>query len=547
MEPTFIAILIVSLLLLVAFGMAKMKACPALAWNSGNAQKLRVTARFLGGVLLLALALGPAGAAPAKSAPQAQAELLQTAAFQPTKMVGVIVQKAGAGSAAEELAASLGGKVTADLSIINGFAAEMSAGAARELSTSPAVRWVSLDAPVRTSACTQCVDTSAMVSAYVRAVRADQAWNTSPYRQGNGIGVAVLDSGINPSGDLYTVMGANRQIANVSYNTDYNQNGSDGFGHGTHVANILAGDGSDSGGKYIGVAPMANIINVKISNDDGSTLTTSVIQGLQWVLQNKAAYNIRVVNLSFNSTVAESYNTSPLDAAVEILWFNKIVVVVSAGNQGSSAVYPPANDPFVITVGAVDDKGTASLSDDAIPTFSAYGTTSDGFAKPDLVAPGKNLVARLVNSNMGLAGAHPANLLEGGTYFRMSGTSMAAPVVSGAVALLLQDEPTLTPDQVKYRLMATANKSWAGYSAAKAGAGTLDIFAAITGSGTQSSNTGLKASSLLTTGSAPVTSSVSWNSVSWNSVSWNSVSWNSVSWNSVSWNSVSWNSDYWGN
>jgi serine protease AprX len=292
---------------------------------------------------------------------------------------------------------------------------------------------------------------------------------------------------------------------------------------------------------------MANIINVKVSNDNGSATLKDVVQGLSWVLQNKAAYNIRVVNLSLNSAVPESYHTSPLDAAVEILWFNGIVVVVSAGNKGSGVVYPPANDPFVITVGATDDKGTGAISDDLVASFSAYGTSESGFSKPDLVAPGTNIVARIVNSNMGLAGAHPANLVGGGQYFRMSGTSMAAPVVSGAVALLLQDEPNLTPDQVKYRLKATANKSWTGYNATKAGAGYLDVYAAVTGTTTQSANTGQNASNLLTTGTSPVNSSVSWNSVSWNSVSWNSVSWNSVSWNSVSWNSVSWNSDYWGN
>jgi serine protease AprX len=197
-------------------------------------------------------------------------------------------------------------------------------------------------------------------------------------------------------------------------------------------------------------------------------------------------------------------------------------------------------------VGATDDKGTSSLTDDVIASFSAYGTTSDGVKKPDLVAPGKNITARLVNSNMGLAAAHPTNVVSGG-YFRMSGTSMAAPVVSGAAALLLQDEPTLTPDQVKYRLKATANTKWAGYNATKAGAGILDAYAAVKGTTTAKSNTGISVSRLLTTGPKSVLGpSVSWGSVSWDSVSWDSVSWDSVSWDSVSWDSVSWDSDYWG-
>jgi serine protease AprX len=476
----------------------------------------------------------------------AQAELAQFAARQPQQQVEVIVQKAGQGSAAEQALARLGGTVTDDLQIINAFAAQLPAAAAMELAGDPGVRWVSLDSPVKSTACAQCIDTTRLLNTYDSAIGADKVWNGSSHLQGQGIGVAVVDSGVNPNGDLYTNMGVNRQVANIRFNSDYNQSTSDGYGHGTHVASIIGGDGSDSNGQYIGVAPMANIINVKVSNDDGSATIKDVVQGLQWILQNKNTYNIRVVNLSLNSAVAESYNTSPLDAAVEILWFNKIVVVVSAGNRGSSAIYPPANDPFAITVGATDDNGTASISDDKVASFSAFGKTESGFNKPDIMAPGTNIIARIINMNMGLAGAHPANKVSNGQYFSMSGTSMAAPMVSGAVALLLQDEPNLTPDQVKYRLMATANKNFIGYNANNAGAGCLDVYAAVNGTTTQSSNTRIKASNLLTTGTQPVNSSVSWNSVSWNSVSWNSVSWNSVSWNSVSWNSVSWNSDYWG-
>lgn len=384
-----------------------------------------------------------------------------------------------------------------------------------------------------------------LANVYNKVIKASQVWNLPVPLQGQGIGIAVVDSGINPNGDLYTIMGVNRQIANVRFNTDYNQNTSDGYGHGTHVSSVAAGDGSESNGKYIGVAPMANIINVKVSNDDGSARTSDVILGLQWALDHKDTYNIRVVNLSFNSTVAESYHTSPLDAAVEILWFNKIVVVVSAGNNSDGIIYPPANDPFVITVGATDDKGTTSLNDDIVTSFSAYGTTSNGVTKPDLVAPGKNIIARLVNTNMGLAQTHPANVISN-TYFKMSGTSVSAPMVSGAVALLLQDKPGLNPDQVKARLMATANKNWPGYDVMTAGAGYLDIYAAVYANTTDSANQGLLPSQLLYTGDDPIAwNSVGWNSVGWNSVGWNSVGWNSVGWNSVGWNSVGWNSDHW--
>ena len=463
---------------------------------------------------------------------KAQPELLQLALNDPDQPVSVIVQKVGQTNSPETLVEELGGKVAGSLSIINSFYAEMDAEAAVELSRVESVRWVSLDAKVESSGCSQCIDTKNLANSYISTISADKVWNEKPYLQGQGIGVAVIDSGLNPNGDLYTNMGVNRQIANVRFNTDYNQNTSDGYGHGTIVSTIVGGDGSDSNGKYIGVAPMTNIINVKVSNDDGSARSSDVIQGLQWVLNNKNAYNIRVVNLSFNSTVAESYHTSPLDAAIEILWFNKIVVVVSAGNQANGILYPPANDPFVITVGATDDKGTSSLNDDIVASFSAYGTTTDGVNKPDLVAPGKNIVARLVNTNMGLGNTHPSNVVSN-SYFRMSGTSASAPMVSGAVAILLQSEPGLNPDQVKYRLMSTANTSWNGYDPTKAGAGYLDISAAVKTSTTNSSNTNILPSQLLTTGTEPIT----WGSIGWNSMGWNSIGWNSIGWNSMGWNS----------
>jgi serine protease AprX len=495
--------------------------------------------RLLLGLFVVITLLGPA--VPTTTAVNAQPILIQMAAQDPHQAVNVIVQKVTGSVNVEKQVARLGGTAIKDLKIINALAARMSAGAALELSHRPDVRWVSLDAPVVSTTCTKCVDTSKLANAYIRAIKADQVWNTSPYLQGKSIGVAVLDSGVNPNGDLFTSAGVNRQVADVHFNSDVNQNSSDGYGHGTHVASIVGGDGSESGGKYIGVAPLVNIVNVKVSNDDGSALMNDVVAGLQWVLENKNTYNIRVVNLSLNSSVAESYHTSPLAAAVEILWFNKIVVVASAGNRGNGAIFPPANDPFIITVGATDDKGTSGLNDDVLASFSAYGTTVDGIKKPDLVAPGTNIIARVVNQNMGLANAHPSNKVDT-QYFRMSGTSMAAPMVSAAIALLLQDEPGLTPDQVKFRLMSTASKTWPGYNATQSGAGYLDVYAAVRGTTTKSANTGLRASQLLTTGPTPIT----WGSVGWNSVGWNSVGWNSVGWNSVGWNSVGWNSDHWG-
>lgn len=384
----------------------------------------------------------------------------------------------------------------------------------------------------------------AIASVFLSAIKADQL-----NLNGAGITVAVVDSGIAYHND-FKVSGSTNQYRIVANDYFSGSGGSDDlYGHGTHVAGILGGNGSMSNGKYRGVAPGVNLINLKVTDRDGMTYESNVVNSLQWIYNNKDVYNIRVVNISLNSTVAQSYHTSPLSAAVEILWFNGIVVVASAGNNGTadgpSTIYPPANDPFVITVGASEDKGTAGLADDTLAVFSAYGMTVDGFAKPEIVAPGRNIVAPLADKASTVYEAHPLHRV-GDYYFRMSGTSMAAPVVSGVVAMLLQDEPNLTPDQVKYRLTATANADWSGYLSSPSGVGYLDAYAAVNGSTTESANTGLMVSQMLTTGSDPIAwDSVGWNSVGWNSVGWNSVGWNSVGWNSVGWNSVGWNTSTW--
>ena len=501
-----------------------------------------------------AVAFSVLGAGATSSVPRqahAQPLLLEMSARQPDSTVSVIVQKLARNSGVEARVAALGGKVTRDLSIINAFSAQVPARNVAELAKTQGVRWVSLDAPTVSTGggtsggsggCAACLDTSKLVSSYDAAVRAPNVWNTTPYLQGQGIGVAVVDSGINDSHPDFTdASGGSRVLSSQKFNSNTTY-AADFYGHGTHVAGIIAGNGKASGGAYIGIAPKANLINVKVSDDNGGATASDVIAGLQWVLENKGKYNIRVVNMSLNSSVMESYHVDPIDAAAEILWFNGIVVVVASGNTGKNALYPPANDPFVITVGAADDLGTAKLADDKIAAFSASGRTSDGFRKPDLVAPGVKLTAPLASNNSVIARQYPVGLVSGftgsGYYFKMSGTSMAAPVVAGAVALLLQDEPNLTPDQVKYRLTATARVM----SGSTAGAGMLDVPQAVNGNTSASANTGVQASQLLWTGDQPIT----WNSVNWNSVNWNSVNWNSVNWNSVNWNSVNWNSDFWG-
>jgi serine protease AprX len=275
--------------------------------------------------------------------------------------------------------------------------------------------------------------------------------------------VAVIDTGI--AGGLVDFKGADgssRVVASVVTNPAATT-ATDLYGHGTHVAGILAGDGSRRASNdpldndYVGIAPEANLISVKASDDVGNASVLDVIYGLQFVVDHRADLNIRVVNLSLESTVQQSYKTDPLDAAVESAWFHGIVVVAAAGNHGATAEaanYAPGNDPFVISVGGVDDQGTKRVDDDVPAPWSSIGKTQDGFAKPEIMAPGSGIVSTLAPASA-FTTLCPACVV-GGQYIRAGGTSMAAPVISGVAALMLQRHPDWTPDQVKATMVGTA-------------------------------------------------------------------------------------------
>ena len=214
----------------------------------------------------------------------------------------------------------------------------------------------------------------------------------------------------------------------------------DGNGHGTLVAGVIGSNGRGSSGKNPGIAPQVKLVSVKVSNDDGASSVADVLVGLQWVYTNAKSYNIRVINLSINSSVAQSYNVDPLDAAVEAVWFSGITVVVSAGNNGTANLFAPANDPFVITIGAVNDMGTANAPNWVTAPFSAYGKDEAGGTKPDLVAPGTGIISDVANITDQLATKHKSKVINS-TFMKVAGTSFAAPQVTGAVALLLQSNP----------------------------------------------------------------------------------------------------------
>jgi serine protease AprX len=473
--------------------------------------------------------------------------VLQKAATSTTGTVRVIITREHSGNNDDDVR-SRGGQVKNKLDIGNATVAEIPANQVAALAASPGVVRVSYDAPVKIQAdpLINCCDS--LQSAYPRAVDAARYWNDNGNLRGTGIGVAVLDTGVRDSHPDF--LGANladptsKRVTLLSNGvTGSTASGVDDNGHGTFVAGIIAGRGwgvpsPTDDGNYIGIAPDASIISIKVSDYTGMAHVSDVISAVEWVSQNRQAYNIRVLNLSMVSNVSGSYKTDMLDAAVELAWLQGMVIVVAAGNGGPNApLTSPANDPYVITVGATDDMGTNTTFDDQLAPFSSYGTTVDGFSKPDLVAPGRRIVSTLSSRTDPLGVLFPTRIVSD-AYISLSGTSASAPVVSGLVAQLLQARPTLNPGQVKWLLTHTSLP----IAGPGTGAGYPRLGAALAYSGTPpSSNSGLVPNNYLAAAYASQNGLTAWDTVSWNTVSWNTVSWNTVSWNTVSWNTVSWN------
>jgi serine protease AprX len=331
----------------------------------------------------------------------------------------------------------------------------------------------------------------------------------------------------------------------------------DSYGHGTFVGGLIAGDGSASGGAVRGVAPGARLTSVKVAGRDGSTDVSTILAGIQWVVTNKDRYGIRVLNLSLGTDSSQSYRVDPLNFAVEKAWAAGVTVVVAAGNLGPTAqtVTKPADDPFVVSVGAIDDRGTAGLGDDLLPDFSSRGPTlADGLSKPDLVAPGGHLLSLRAPGSTIDTQFPPANP---GPYRRGSGTSMAAGVVSGAVALMLQSNPTLTPDRIKFALTNTAAGAPSTDPNA-VGAGEPSAYRAVTSSGPGVANVGVPRSNGLgsldlSRGSVSVQSvsglpmdTVStaqlllWRPTVYAASTWSTASWQLSPFATVNWPGTSW-------
>jgi serine protease AprX len=485
--------------------------------------------------------------------------------LSPNANVNVIVQYNTSPSNRELNSANAAGAANGKaLGLANAYLWTMSPAKLQNLlNQDPNVKYVSPDRPLR----------GAMNYADP-AVNADVAHSLG--YDGTGIGVAVIDSGVNQIFDLTQSAGKTSRIV-YSQNFDPLANTtSDLYGHGTHVSGIIAGNGGSSNCgncdvTFRGIAPNANIINLRVLDSNGSATDSTVIAAIQQAIALKNLYNIRVINLSLGRGIFESYTLDPLCQAVEQAWKAGIVVVVAAGNYGRDnsnsnygygTITAPGNDPYVITVGAMKTMGTATRADDLITTYSSKGPTMlDQVIKPDLVAPGNLVVSDLASTNATLFVNNPQNQVPisyyqtnnnqnaSSSYFILSGTSMAAPMVSGAAALLLQQNPSLAPDQVKARLMKTAYKVFPSsssysdpstgitytsyYDIFTVGAGYLDVWAALNNNDVAPATAGsaLSPTAVFNTSTNQVYMSYG-NSVIWGTTNWgSSVVWGtSVIW-----------------
>jgi serine protease AprX len=340
-------------------------------------------------------------------------------------------------------------------------------------------------------------DTTLNIAADFEAINAGSVWSTG--NTGTGIGVAVLDSGVKRYQELEKDTRNQRTGLQHGWNSveDKNDGRKDKNGHGTLVASIVSNVKKNSGGKFYGVAPDSVIIPLQVLDADGKGSYSQVIDAIQWAIDHKSDYNIRVMNLSLSAPVRSYYWDDPLNQAVMKAWQAGIVVVAAAGNGGPNpmSIGVPGNNPYVITVGALTDAYTPTdISDDYIPSFSAAGPTTEGFLKPDLVAPGGHVVG-LMSDKSRLAQEHFDYKIDK-DYFNLTGTSMSAAQVSGVVALILARHPNLTPDQVKYRLLASALPAVTpdgqpAYSIWQQGAGRVNAYQAVYGSYTGAANQGL--------------------------------------------------------
>src|SRR3954469_5945651 len=463
--------------------------------------------------------------------------------------VDVIVQSAAGTGDAELKVRGLGaaGRQIKQLGLVSAVEVTLPAKKLSKLKNIPGII-VTPNANVRVSGAIQSMLKSSQLWPYESGNAELWAGDTALYG-GKLPAIAIVDSGIQQRSDF-----GNRVVASVNLSTiEGNTSSDDQRGHGTFVAGIAAGAASD----LAGAAPGAPLVSVKVMNEKGQAKTSDVVAAAQWILDNKDKYNIRVANFSLHSSYSTNFYRDPLDQAVEKLWFGGVVVVAASGNYGSATapsgvLYAPGNDPFVITVGAIDLGNSIRANDDSVAPWSAYGYTPDGFYKPDVAAPGRYMVGP-VPAGSSLTVEKASNMV-GKDRIQLSGTSFAAPSVAGTAAQMLARHPGWTPDQVKGVLMRTARV--VRKDPAPAGVGEITASRAAAASYAPNPNIGLERFLKSVSGGSgqafdamswanSAKSDMSWNSMSWTSQSWSDLSWSDQSWASMSWADMSWNSMSW--
>lgn len=339
---------------------------------------------------------------------------------------------------------SLSKKLKHNLPIINGCACEMSTETILKLTTDPDVEFISYDSKV-----------FALMDVARQTIGADYSLNTG--YTGKNVTVAIIDTGVSPHADL--IYPTNRIVGFKDY-VNHQSKYYDDNGHGTHCAGILAGNGYSAKGKYKGIAPEANILSIKVLDENGNGNTSDILSTVQWIIENKEVYKTRIINFSLGAIAQYKERRDPLVKAANRAIENNLIVVAAVGNSGPmrSTILSPATSRYVISVGSVNDR-TANTSYDTIAEFSSRGPTLDRIRKPDLIAPGVDIMSL---SNKNLAG-----------YTSLSGTSMSAPMISGAAALLLNENPNYNHFDIKKKLLNACSRIKA--SSYEQGAGVLDI------------------------------------------------------------------------
>jgi serine protease AprX len=479
--------------------------------------------------------------------------LLSAARANPNHVFHVILQGVGAHGGTQLVSAVQAHGVTIDrrLRTISGASAAVTGRQLLQLSAAKGVAAITLDRPVHL------LDVGDDGSPYWSgqrwpyAVQAQRAWHRAARgKLRTPPAIAIVDSGIQANrADFANGASVLTQVSMVSTGTP--NSAGDGYGHGTFVAGIAGG----SADGYAGTLPGAPLVSLDVLDDQGQGLTSDVIAATDWIVQHKAQYNIRVANFSLQSSAPASVFWDPLDRAVEKLWFDGITVVAASGNYGtgdqpSGVQFAPGNDPFVITVGADDIGGTHHTGNDTAAPFSAWGYTLDGFAKPEIAAPGRYMIGPVPDDST-LATSRPGSMVAPG-YEQLSGTSFSAPVVSGAAAYLLSLNPKWKPDDVKGALMLSARPA-PNATPGSVGVGLVDLAAAGEVGRPPNPNEALDrfVHPVKHAGPIPVFDTAAWQAAAlkdpnWDAPTWQNKAWSSAAWGSAAWGSAAWGSAAWG-